>query len=29
LRHFNHSDPTLHEVFVELVGPDAKEVSLR
>lgn len=29
LRHFNHSDPTLHEVFVELVGPEAKEASLR
>lgn len=29
LRHFHHSDPTLHEVFVELVGPEAKEASLR
>jgi ABC-2 type transport system ATP-binding protein len=29
LRNFNHSDPTLHEVFVELVGPEAKEASRR
>ncbi len=26
---FNQSDPTLHEVFVRLVGPDAKEASFR
>ena len=29
LRQFDHSDPTLHEVFVELVGPEAKEANLR
>ena len=29
LRLFNHSDPTLHEVFVELVGPEAKQATLR
>ena len=26
---FNHSDPTLHEVFVQLVGPEAKEAKFR
>lgn len=29
LRRFDHSDPTLHEVFVTLVGPDAREASFR
>ena len=29
LRRFDHSDPTLHEVFVTLVGPEAREASLR
>jgi ABC-2 type transport system ATP-binding protein len=29
LRSFNQSDPTLHEVFVRLVGPEAKEASFR
>lgn len=29
LRRFDHSDPTLHEVFVNLVGPDAREASFR
>ena len=29
LRSFNQSDPTLHEVFVRLVGPDAKEAGFR
>jgi ABC-2 type transport system ATP-binding protein len=29
LRRFDHSDPTLHEVFVHLVGPEAREVTLR
>ena len=29
LRSFNQSDPTLHEVFVALVGDDAKKVALR
>ncbi len=29
LRRFDHSDPSLHEVFVSLVGPDAREVTLR
>lgn len=29
LRSFNQSEPTLHEVFVRLVGPDAKEASYR
>jgi ABC-2 type transport system ATP-binding protein len=29
LRSFNQSDPTLHEVFVRLVGPDAKEAAFR
>jgi ABC-2 type transport system ATP-binding protein len=29
LRGFNQSDPSLHEVFVRLVGPDAKEAGLR
>lgn len=29
LRSFNQSDPTLHEVFMRLVGPDAKEASFR
>jgi ABC-2 type transport system ATP-binding protein len=25
LRSFNQSDPTLHDVFIRLVGPEAKE----
>ncbi len=29
LRRFDHSDPTLHEVFVNLVGPEAREATLR
>jgi ABC-2 type transport system ATP-binding protein len=29
LNSFNQSDPTLHEVFMRLVGPDAKEVATR
>jgi ABC-type uncharacterized transport system ATPase subunit len=29
LRSFNQSDPTLHEVFVRLVGPEAREASFR
>jgi len=29
LKRFDHSDPTLHEVFVNLVGPEAREASHR
>ena len=29
LRSFNQSEPTLHDVFVHLVGPEAKEASFR
>ena len=29
LRSFSQTEPTLHEVFVRLVGPEAKEVSAR
>jgi len=29
LKRFDHSDPTLHEVFVHLVGPEAREASYR
>jgi ABC-2 type transport system ATP-binding protein len=29
LQNFNQSDPSLHEVFVRLVGPEAKEASFR
>jgi ABC-2 type transport system ATP-binding protein len=29
LRRFDHSEPTLHEVFVTLVGPEAREASFR
>ena len=29
LKSFNQSDPTLHEVFMRLVGPEAKEASFR
>jgi ABC-2 type transport system ATP-binding protein len=29
LRRFDHSDPTLHEVFVNLVGAEAREASFR
>ena len=29
LRSFNQSDPTLHEVFMRLVGPEAREASFR
>lgn len=29
LKSFNQSQPTLHEVFIHLVGPDAKEVLSR
>ncbi len=29
LRRFDHSDPTLHEVFVNLVGPEAREATFR
>ena len=29
LRNFNQTDPTLHEVFVRLVGPEAREAGFR
>ena len=29
LHSFNQSEPTLHEVFVQLVGPEAKEAGFR
>jgi ABC-2 type transport system ATP-binding protein len=29
LRGFNHSEPTLHDVFVHLVGPEAREAGFR
>lgn len=29
LRRFDHTDPTLHDVFVHLVGPDAREARFR
>jgi len=29
LHSFNHSEPTLHEIFVHLVGPEAKEAAFR
>lgn len=29
LQSFNQSDPTLHEVFMHLVGPDAREATFR
>ncbi|MCP3979817.1 MAG: ATP-binding cassette domain-containing protein [bacterium] len=29
LRRFDHSDPSLHDVFVRMVGPDAMEASYR
>jgi ABC-2 type transport system ATP-binding protein len=29
LRSFQHADPTLHEVFVHMVGPEAQEVGAR
>ena len=29
LKNFNQSEPTLHDVFVHLVGDDAKEASFR
>lgn len=29
LRRFDHSEPSLHEVFVTLVGPEAREASFR
>ena len=29
LRSFNQSDPTLHEVFMRLVGPEAREAAFR
>jgi ABC-2 type transport system ATP-binding protein len=29
LQSFNQSDPTLHDVFVRLVGPDAREAAFR
>ena len=29
LHSFNQSEPTLHDVFVHLVGPEAKEASFR
>ena len=29
LRSFNQSEPTLHEVFMHLVGSEAKEVAFR
>jgi ABC-2 type transport system ATP-binding protein len=29
LRSFNQSEPTLHEVFMRLVGPEAREVGFR
>jgi ABC-type uncharacterized transport system ATPase subunit len=29
LRSFNQSDPSLHEVFMRLVGPEAREATFR
>ena len=29
LRSFDHNEPTLHDVFVELVGDDAREAQKR
>jgi ABC-2 type transport system ATP-binding protein len=29
LKRFDHSDPTLHDVFVSLVGPEAREATFR
>ena len=29
LQRFDHADPTLHEVFVKLVGGEAREASFR
>lgn len=29
LRQFDHSEPSLHDVFVRLVGPDAREAAVR
>jgi ABC-2 type transport system ATP-binding protein len=29
LRGFQYTDPTLHDVFVQLVGPEAREASFR
>ncbi len=29
LRQINHTEPTLHDVFVELVGPEAREATIR
>jgi ABC-2 type transport system ATP-binding protein len=29
LRSFNHAEPTLHEVFMHLVGPEGQEVAFR
>jgi len=29
LRNFSQTDPTLHDVFMRLVGPEAKEAGLR
>ena len=29
LRSFNHREPTLHDIFVHLVGPEAKEAAFR
>jgi ABC-2 type transport system ATP-binding protein len=29
LRRFDHSEPSLHEVFVDLVGPEAREAAFR
>jgi ABC-2 type transport system ATP-binding protein len=29
LRNFNQTDPTLHDVFMRLVGPEAREAGLR
>jgi ABC-2 type transport system ATP-binding protein len=29
LRSFNQSEPTLHEVFMHLVGPEAREAAFR
>jgi ABC-2 type transport system ATP-binding protein len=29
LRRFDHQEPSLHEVFVEMVGPEAREASYR